>query len=107
MGSWSMSPSRVASAHPHQGRIVTSIEVTEGRPIHTGWRFQEFYWGQVHGWLDEATQRAAFVAAGPDSWDRAQALLATRAGHLVCDETAWEWRDADRRRSITRPEEDP
>ena len=86
---------------------MAHIEVTEGRPIHTGWRFQAFYWGQVHGWLDETTQRAAFVAAGPDSWDRAQALLATRAGHLVCDETAWEWRDADRRRSITRPEEEP
>ena len=67
---------------------MTTTEIVEGSPLHPGWRFQEFLWGRVHGWLDEATQRAAFVAAGPDSWVQAQALLATSDAKMVQDATA-------------------
>ena len=60
-----------------------------------GWDFQELFWGRVHGWLHEASQRAAFVAAGDDSLERAKALLAEEPGtKIVCDATAARFRRA-------------
>ena len=72
---------------------MATTDIAERPPLHPGWRFQEFYWGNVHGWLNEATQRGAFVRAGPDSWERAQALLTTSDAKMVQDATAAAWRE--------------
>ena len=40
-----------------------------------GWRYQVFHFGRVHGWLHPDGLRAAFVTAGPDSQERAAALV--------------------------------
>ena len=75
---------------------MATTQIAEGLPTHPGWRFQQFYWGNVHGWLNEATQRAAVVRAGPDSWARAQALLAMSGAKMIRDMTGATWAALDR-----------
>ena len=80
---------------------MATTQIAEGLPTHPGWRFQEYFWANVHGWFNEATQRGAFVRAGPDCWERAQALLATSDAKMIHDATAAAWREATRGAFLT------
>ena len=77
--------------------MVNGLPLAEGR-----WSFHPFYWGQIHGWMDQETKRGACVERGPDSLERAKALVAahpdTPGPVVFYDEfAAWvrrgDWRD--------------
>ena len=84
---------------------MARVESVRGESPHPGWRFCEYHYGAVHGWLEEASNRSAMVAAGFDSFERAQALLAGHAepaavryeGLMVLDATALQAQEAARR----------
>ena len=54
---------------------MAQIEFVSGASPQLGWRFNEYHHGTIHAWLDEASNRSAFVVAGSDSFERAKALL--------------------------------
>ena len=63
---------------------MAEVEFASGAAPQPGWRFCEYHYGTIHGWLEEASNRSAFVLAGPDSFERAKALLAgTTTPHRV------------------------
>ncbi len=72
---------------------MATTEILTNPPEHEGWGHQIFHWAgiDVDGWLEETTNRAAFVVAGPDSFERAKALIATlplRRMGIVMDRVA-------------------
>lgn len=55
---------------------MATTEIVTGLEERPGWRHAVFHWSLVEGWLEVATGRSAFVRFGPDSFERAQALIA-------------------------------
>mgnify|MGYP001582262004 CR=1 FL=1 len=68
----------------------------------SGWCRSRFFWGRIEGWVHPDGLRAAFVVAGPDSLERAAAMIGRLpvdgSHHRILDREAVRLRDLDHER---------